>query len=740
MKKVLYIIALGLLLSSDVFGQITIAEARNQGLGANVTIRGVITNGGELGIIRYIQDPTAAIGIYSFDYSTLMTRGDSVEISGTINEYGNLFEIDPVLDLVPVSTLNPLPAQQNITPGQLGEDLEGELIRLEGVTFNDGGSIFNGNTSYTFSNGLETATIYVRNGSPMIGQNIPAGTITIVGICSQFFSTYQVLARDMDDLIEAPGINLTSQVTVSDINTDGFSLNWTTNLDGTTEVEYGLTPSLELGTFDAGVVSTNHTLALSGLDPGYIYYARVYSVANGDTAFSIIRPYGTESLSSGDITVYFNSSVDTTVSIDENATLLYHAIDDTLIAYINRAEQSLDLTIYDFDNELISNISEAINDAYDRGVIVRFISDGFQAPTNFGVNELIPEIQKIASPTTDDYNIMHNKFVIIDANHEDPMKPIVWTGSTNWTDRQINRDPNDVIIIQDQTLARAYTLEFEEMWGSSGPEADTLTSKFGAYKSDNTPHEFKVHGNRLECYFSPSDGTNNYLLASMESVDFNLYFSTMLITREDLATTLINKHQIGYDVKGVIDDATSTTQYDILIAELAEEDLVVNADTNLIMHHKYMIVDEGNPDNDPIIWTGSHNWSNNANNRNDENTVVVHDPNIVNQYYQEFVARFAQWPTVEPAGIAENAASSQRSAQVFPNPIRQGQNTQLSIPATGQGQVKIYDYQGRVIRSENWNSSANQTLTLKTNDLQSGVYSIVVEIQSGRYTATLVVE
>ena len=59
-----------------------------------------------------------------------------------------------------------------------------------------------------------------------------------------------------------------------------------------------------------------------------------------------------------------------------------------------------------------------------------------------------------------------------------------------------------------------------------------------------------------------------------------------------------------------------------------------------LLHHKYLIVDQNQAGSDPMVLTGSHNWSNAAEQRNDENTVIVHDQQIANQYYQEFVKRF----------------------------------------------------------------------------------------------------
>ncbi len=80
------------------------------------------------------------------------------------------------------------------------------------------------------------------------------------------------------------------------------------------------------------------------------------------------------------------------------------------------------------------------------------------------------------------------KFVIIDENASDPNLPVVWTGSTNWTDDQLTTDANNVIIFQDQSLARGYKLEFDEMWGNSSQTAAAtpVNSKFGQYKSEQT--------------------------------------------------------------------------------------------------------------------------------------------------------------------------------------------------------------------------------------------------------------
>ena len=711
-----------LAITSSVFGQITIAEARLLGVNANVTFRGVITNGSELGLIRYIQDGTGGLGIYSSNFAGQLNRGDSVEISGTIVDFNGLLELTPVTASNPFG-LTTLPNPQVVTPLQLNEDLESELVRLNGVVFADGGTAFAGNTSYTFSQGAEQSTIYVRNGSPLVGQTIPVGNIDLVGICSQYNAIYQVLPRDTNDFIVPPGISIISTININNLQTNGATLSWQTDLAGTTEVTYGLTTLLELGTLSDNNPVTSHSYTLNTLLPGQIYYAQASSSLNGDTSTSSIQVFGTQSLSAGWIKSYFNHEVDNTNGSSLPELVQINALDDTLIAYINRAELTIDLTIYDFDNESISSISEAINDAYNRGVLVRFISDGSRDSSNYGTLDLIPEIQRLLSPVGGNYSIMHNKFVVIDADHENPNKPIVWTGSTNWTDRQINRDPNNVIIVQDQTLARTYKLEFEEMWGSTNEYADTTVSRFGFEKQDNTPHEFVIGGKRVECYFSPSDNTNQELIKTLLTANDSLQFATMLITRFDIANAIDTLLTNGVPVAGLINNTSTTTVYSQLLASMGNQ-LFVNTDTNIIMHHKFFVVDAGS-DNDPIVWTGSHNWSTNANTRNDENTLVVHDAEVADWYYRAYYR--LTHPVIPDSTVGVLNVDNDNAVQIFPTLVNQPSTMQLVSAINEPASIQFTDMKGKFLFNGKLELKKGQTLSLSMlPNVADGLYLVSV--------------
>lgn len=740
MKKQLYLLlSFKIFFCSILFAQTDIATARLQGIGATVTVSGIVTSGSELGVIRYLQDNTAGIAAYDTQLAGL-NRGDSVSITGVLFDYNGLLELQPVTGFTVHSSGNAIPQPQLIIPTQIGEATEGELVRINNVTFQNAGQAITGNTSYTLNAGASTFVIYIRSGSPMIGQILPNGSIDLIGVSSQYITDYQIIPRDYNDFIIPPTIQIISPITVSNIVNDGFKLSWLTDSLGSSQVRYGITPNLELGYISGGSNTSTHEVTITGLNPASIVYAKCFSVAGTDTAFSTLGIYATKSLSTGNIIAYFNSSVNNSVAITQNATQLFESIDDTLIAYIDRATQTLDITIYDFNLTNISNIAAAIDAAYNRGVAVRVISDGSLAATNTGIAAISNSIIKIPSPTGTNYGIMHNKFVVIDAFHSNPNKAIVWTGATNWQEGQINKDPNNVVIIQDQSLAKAYTLEFNEMWGSSGPIPSVTNSRFGPTKTDNTPHEFNIGGKRVECYFSPSDNVNNKLINTINSADNSMQFASMVITRFDIAQAITDKVTAGVDAYGITHSSVGTITWNDLVAGMAPGHMLANADSaNSIMHHKYLIVDQENSTNDPLVWTGSHNWSNNANNKNDENTVIIHDQNIANQFYQEFYARF-----IENGGSIITGTKEQTglSGLIYPNP---NNTNQLMLALANENAndkqigISIYNSIGQLKFEQSIDSQKGiNSINIDISAFASGIYYITIKNNNNQITKKLI--
>jgi len=657
MKRFVLVLLIGFAINGLTIAQvIDISEARTRARDSEVTISGIVTCDTVAGIVRYMQDATAGIATYDSPFAAAVSRGDSVTVTGTLKEYGNLLEIDPVISWEVHSSGNTLPEPIKLIPSQLGEQYEGMLVEIANVVFDpdDGGNEF-ASREYNPTADGEEFQMYVHADSPMNGEIVPNQTVTMIGIVTQHFDDYQMVVRGIEDLIPASSIYFTSILEMTNLTQSGFDLDWTTNASGSTELFYGNTPDLELGKLTGTEDTTDHAINITGRGPAELVYVQAITVADDDTAFSGIKVFVTQSASSGDMKVYFNASVDTSVSIGTYAVQLFESIDDTLISYINRAKYTIDLTIYNYNTTGISDITAALNAAHSRGVEIRIIND-FNVEDNNGFAGLDVAIGRIVSPE-DNYEagigIMHNKFVVFDANSPDPNDPMVWTGATNLTSGQINRDPNNVIIIQDQSLAKTYRIEFEEMFGSSGLQPDLENAKFGAKKTNNTPHEFIIGGSRVESYFSPSDGTNSKIEATIRTADHEVFVNTMLNTRTPLAYAVTDMADAGADAKVLINSEGQSDVSSVLsiFKELGENfrDYAGSG----ILHHKTVIVDQGYPDADPLVLTGCHNWSSSADTRNDENTLVIHNQEIANIYYQEFVERFKQGEIIADQPVAK---------------------------------------------------------------------------------------
>jgi phosphatidylserine/phosphatidylglycerophosphate/cardiolipin synthase-like enzyme len=721
MKKLTLLILALLAIEFSAFSQANIAEARTYAVGATLTVTGVVTNGSELGTIRYIQDATGGIGIYDYDVISFQP-GDNVTVTGTLDNYNQLLEVSNLTAFGVNSSGNPLPDPQVITINQFSDTYEGEIVRVNDVTFANAGSNFAGNTNYNFTSGGYTGQIRINTNSPLVGTLIPTSTVDVIGILSQFDyadpnAGYQLLPRDENDIILGGTIAFTTPLDVTGLTQSGFTLNWETNMAGTTQMLYGYTTALELGVYNgtAGNV-TSHSLAFTGADPATLFYVKAFSVKGSDTAFSVITPVVTVSASSGNIKIYFTGTVDNSVSSGVNAIQLPDLVDDTLISYIGRAKYTMDIAIYNFGSANLSSIAGAINAAYTRGVQVRIVVDG--STTNQGIDDLNPGIKKIASPVGD--GIMHNKFVIFDAFSTNPNDPLVWTGSTNWTADNINTDANDVIIIQDQSLAIGYTLEFNEMWGSSGPDPNPANAKFGAEKTDNTPHEYIVRGLEIYSYFSPSDGVNQKIIDAIETGNSDIEVNTMLITRSDIGYALSDKAQAGVSTKVIVnsDGDCSTTVVNTLTSALGGN--FKKYGESGILHSKAMIVDQSNTQSDPLVLAGSHNWSASANDKNDENTLVIHDATVANIFYQEFVARF----NAGTALAVEEIGPGQAEVGLYPNPATN--NVTITLPETARDGVtiRIFNRLGQLIIQRQVATGTDNSLIFSVNQLSEGLYFV----------------
>ena len=318
---------------------------------------------------------------------------------------------------------------------------------------------------------------------------------------------------------------------------------------------------------------------------------------------------------------------------------------------------------------------------------------------------------------------MHNKFIVGDADHAD--KAFVLTGSTNLTTGQLVSDLNNVIVLEDQSLARAYELEFEEMWGAEGMEPNAANAKFGPDKSWNTPVDFVVGGSPVELYFSPTDGTNAAILSEIEAANANLEFALLTLTRDDLGDAIVELNQSFFvSPIGVIEQVNTTgSEFDNLISNGVQ---AYAHDVSGDCHHKYAIVDHSEVGSDPLVITGSHNWSSSAENVNDENTLFVHDARVANLYHQEFRA-IVNAVTGNPDGLFD---LGEPTWSLMPNPARE-QAWLQGVQATDV--IRVLDAGGRVVDVDQVRRGG--AVQLELGRLTAGMYHVTVTSSKGVTTS-----
>jgi phosphatidylserine/phosphatidylglycerophosphate/cardiolipin synthase-like enzyme len=117
----------------------------------------------------------------------------------------------------------------------------------------------------------------------------------------------------------------------------------------------------------------------------------------------------------------------------------------------------------------------------------------------------------------------------------------------------------------------------------------------------------------------------------LESAQESIYFLAYSFTSNQLGEIVRQKAAAGLTIAGVMDDeqvrSNQGTEYD----PFRQADLDVRIDgIDGLMHHKVFIVDE------KIVVLGSYNFSQNAEERNDENLMIIYNPVIAEQFMLEF--------------------------------------------------------------------------------------------------------
>jgi len=721
-----------------------------------VTVTGVVTvPSGLFSATTFdvvIQDTTAGVHLFSTRGDIAYVQlGDLVRVTGPISHLYGLTYIKEPTEITLLARSQPLPEPLRLTCAEVAgsfladnsEPNESRLIRIDQVAVTGfGGDL------YTISDATGSAQLYLDPDAGL--PSLPDGHFDLIGILKQVDTStrppvgragYRILPRFSSDIISRGAPLLVRPLQEAEINPRSVVLAWQTDRPATSLVRFGAGSARERAAGDSALV-TDHRVLLEGLEPSTLYRACAWSSDSSGTMVSDSLLFISASgRSAGTIEVYFNQSVDASKAWRETASGR-NDLAGVIVGRINQARYSIDAHYYSFTH---SDIALALVNAKRRGVSVRFICDNAANTAN---NDRITWLKEAGIPVIDDLfgvndstAASHNKFVIID--HRDKSSggdDYLWTGSSNASLAGATRNGENMLLIQDESLCAAYTIEFNEMWGSQTELPNPLLSRFGARKTDNTPHRFNIGGRWIEQYMSPSDNTESHIISAIQSADHSLYFCILAFTQTTILNAMRSQFSLipGLVIRGVFDRSSVSSDYSVYDSMIGSGSTAWSppADVHLDilsadLHHKYLIVDANQADSDPTVVTGSHNWSNAANTRNDENTLIIHDRNIANLYSQEFSARYREsgGSGEITSSITDMAAADQQPlhftlGQNYPNPFNSRTVIPCTIPAGEEGRATLLIH----------NSAGAEVGRLAITNARCGRHDVVWEArdQSGR--------
>lgn len=283
--------------------------------------------------------------------------------------------------------------------------------------------------------------------------------------------------------------------------------------------------------------------------------------------------------------------------------------DAALVTAIDAAQFSVDMAIYHLN---LWSVRDALLRAHQRGLAVRLITDNGRME-----DRTIRDLQRAGIAVKSDHgsHIMHHKFAILDGNE-------VWTGSMNLTLNGVYLENNHFIRILSKEVAENYQVEFEEMW---------KWDRFGASSLADTPYPFIDMGEiQVETYFSPDDGASSRIVELIQSAQQGIDFLAFAFTSDPIGEALLQRHWQGLLIRGVVEASQSkATGAEATKLGMAGIDIRLDANPEN-MHHKAIIFDRS------IVLLGSYNFTRSAEERNDENMLIIHDPALAAQFLIEF--------------------------------------------------------------------------------------------------------
>ncbi len=299
-------------------------------------------------------------------------------------------------------------------------------------------------------------------------------------------------------------------------------------------------------------------------------------------------------------------------------------------------------------------IGEALGAARKAGadVQIRYEAQSYKDENEAMIAEA--HIKGICKPQKSRAGIRHNKFIVL--IHKD--KPVaVWTGSTNISAGGIFGHSNVGHAIWHEGLARNY-LDYWERLADADVTREPLVAE--NLKVEPTPKPKSLPpADRMLTLFSPRDnrktvktlhwyadlmGSASRILCMTFAFNLDDFFRDLLVQSGETLRYAVFDKNLEADVEDQIDQVRNTVI--AAGAKLAKGDMenfigenLTGFNRNMYIHDKFMVVDPLG--DDPIVVTGTANFSRPSQYANDENMVVIRgDRRVADIYFGEFMRIF----------------------------------------------------------------------------------------------------
>ncbi|NXF88250.1 PLD6 hydrolase, partial [Eubucco bourcierii] len=129
-----------------------------------------------------------------------------------------------------------------------------------------------------------------------------------------------------------------------------------------------------------------------------------------------------------------------------------------LLRHLLSARRSLELCLFAFSSP---QLAQAVQLLHRRGVRVRVVTDAQSMETRGSQIGLLRHAG-IQVRHDQESGYMHHKFAVVD-------RRMIITGSLNWTTQAIQNNRENVVVVEDHEIVKAFLDEFERIWEEYDP-------------------------------------------------------------------------------------------------------------------------------------------------------------------------------------------------------------------------------------------------------------------------------